>query len=54
MAACANVSRIGVTWGYHSVAELKRAGAQSIVRSFQALGQALDLKQSIAPLGAVA
>jgi phosphoglycolate phosphatase len=41
MAARARVLGIGVTWGYHSVGELKRGGAHTIVRSFSALAQAL-------------
>ena len=42
MAAAANVPGIGVTWGYHTKAELKRAGAKLIVRSFPELARALD------------
>ncbi len=41
MAARAHVSSIGVTWGYHSVGDLKRGGARSIVRSFAALAEEL-------------
>lgn len=44
MAACANVGGIGVTWGYHTIADLKKSGAQRIVRSFGALRQALEMK----------
>lgn len=42
MASCAGFAGIGVTWGYHSFADLKRAGARTIVRSFAALAQALS------------
>jgi phosphoglycolate phosphatase len=49
MAACAKVAGIGVTWGYHSMAELKRAGAQSVVRSFAALEEALQSRHAIMP-----
>ncbi len=42
MAASANAASIGVTWGYHTSAELKRAGAKMIVRSFAALAQVLE------------
>jgi phosphoglycolate phosphatase len=45
MAASAKVASIGVTWGYHSVAELKKAGAKTIVNSFSTLGQALEAMQ---------
>jgi phosphoglycolate phosphatase len=44
MAAAANVHGIGVTWGYHTKAELKRAGAKTIVRSFPELARALDVQ----------
>lgn len=47
MAACANVDCIGVAWGYHTMAELKKAGAQMIVRSFGALRQALETKLAL-------
>ena len=47
MAACANVDGIGVSWGYHTIAELKKAGAQKIVRSFGALRQALETKLAL-------
>ncbi|MBI4724611.1 MAG: HAD-IA family hydrolase [Rhodomicrobium sp.] len=49
MAACANVASIGVTWGYHSVTNLKRAGAKTIVRSFAALAQELETRQPVVP-----
>ncbi|MFT4078601.1 HAD-IA family hydrolase [Rhodomicrobium lacus] len=38
-AACAGV---GVTWGYHSVTELTRAGAHVLVHSFASLDKALS------------
>ncbi len=53
MAAAANVAGLGVSWGYHTVAELQRAGAKAIVRSFAALTQALE-GWDIAPAGALA
>ena len=37
MAASANVASIGVTWGYHTKAELRQAGAKTIVHSFAEL-----------------
>ncbi len=37
MAACANVTGIGVSWGYHAVADLRRGGAKTVVSSFAAL-----------------
>jgi phosphoglycolate phosphatase len=42
MASSANVTSVGVSWGYHTVAELQRAGARTIVRSFAALTRALE------------
>ncbi len=42
MAASANVASIGVTWGYHTKGELRRAGAKRIVHSFAELASALD------------
>ncbi len=42
MAVSANVASIGVTWGYHTVGELRRAGAKRIVHSFAELAGALD------------
>ncbi len=42
MAASANVAGIGVTWGYHTKAELRRAGAKRIVHSFDELACTLD------------
>ena len=41
MAACANVAGIGVSWGYHAAAELKRSGAKAVVHSVPALGALL-------------
>jgi phosphoglycolate phosphatase len=42
MAAAAHVAGIGVTWGYHTKAELRRAGAKMIVNSFADLAGLLD------------
>ncbi len=42
MASSANVASIGVTWGYHTKAELRQAGAKTIVHSFAELERALD------------
>lgn len=42
MAASANVARIGVSWGYHPVADLVAAGAGRIVDDFAALDRAID------------
>jgi phosphoglycolate phosphatase len=53
MAACANVDAIGVTWGYHTQADLKMAGARTVVSSFSALERALTGLQT-EPLEAVA
>ncbi|ADP70868.1 HAD-superfamily hydrolase, subfamily IA, variant 1 [Rhodomicrobium vannielii ATCC 17100] len=41
MAASAASAGVGVTWGYHSVAELTRAGAHLLVHSFASLEKAL-------------
>jgi phosphoglycolate phosphatase len=46
MAACANVDAIGVTWGYHTPADLKMAGAGTVVSSFSALELALLGRQT--------
>jgi phosphoglycolate phosphatase len=55
MAACANVDSIGVTWGYHTQADLKIAGARTVVSSFSALERVLlDRQAAAAPLEAVA
>ena len=48
MATCANVASIGVTWGYHSIAELKRSSAKTIVRSFAALAHELEDRHPLA------
>jgi phosphoglycolate phosphatase len=37
MARAAGVPGIGVSWGYHSPAELSRAGASAIVHDFPEL-----------------
>lgn len=42
MALAAGVSAIGVSWGYHSAAELIDAGAQQIVHRFAELPAAID------------
>jgi phosphoglycolate phosphatase len=42
MARAAGVPSIGVAWGYHSIAELKEAGAQLIVDRFADLPAAVD------------
>jgi phosphoglycolate phosphatase len=55
MAASANVPGIGVAWGYHTAAELKRAGAKMIARSFAALAATLEgWEFAAAPCEAVA
>jgi phosphoglycolate phosphatase len=55
MAACANADAIGVTWGYHTPADLKMAGARTVVSSFGALERAIfDRQTSAAHLEAVA
>ncbi len=41
MAAAAGVRAIGVSWGYHPVAELQAAGAAEIVDTFEALQRLL-------------
>jgi phosphoglycolate phosphatase len=46
MAACANADAIGVTWGYHRPADLKMAGARTLVSSFPALERALLGRQT--------
>lgn len=50
MATAANVASIGVTWGYHSAAELRRAGATRIANSFAELERLLDARPICAPL----
>jgi phosphoglycolate phosphatase len=42
MAVSADVASIGVTWGYHTMGELRRAGAKRIVHSFAELAGTLD------------
>ncbi len=55
MAGCANVPGIGVTWGYHSQSELKKAGAKKIVSSFPELAVALEATEPLmTPFGEVA
>jgi len=55
MANCANVEGIGVSWGYHPVADLRKGGAKTIVRSFAALEHALQAaRQPAAQYEAVA
>jgi phosphoglycolate phosphatase len=49
MAASAKVAGIGVTWGYHTKAELRHAGAKTIVHSFAELERALDGRAVFAP-----
>lgn len=49
MAAYANVTGIGVCWGHHTLADLKKAGAKTIVRSFTALQCALRAERPAAP-----
>ncbi len=46
MAAGANVTGIGVSWGYHPVADLRRSGAKTIVSSFAALEALLGGRQT--------
>jgi len=55
MAVCARVDAIGVAWGYHSPADLKMAGARTVVSSFSALEHALPgLQAATARFEAVA
>lgn len=42
MGVAAGVAGIGVSWGYHPVADLRAAGARSIVESFTALEVVID------------
>jgi phosphoglycolate phosphatase len=49
MAASAKVASIGVTWGYHTKAELRHAGARTIVHSFAELARTLDCRSAFAP-----
>jgi phosphoglycolate phosphatase len=41
MAKSAGASAIGVSWGYHPVADLHGAGASSVIDDFAALDSAL-------------
>jgi len=41
MARTAGIAAIGVAWGYHTVADLERAGAHLIVERFEELPQAI-------------
>lgn len=43
MARAAGCRRIGVAWGYHSVARLREGGAEQIIESFDELEDALDM-----------
>jgi phosphoglycolate phosphatase len=42
MAAAARTGAVGVSWGYHSLEELHKAGAQVILDTFDNLSQVLD------------
>ena len=42
MAVAAGTGALGVGWGYHSVAELERAGAHSVLTSSQGLADEID------------
>lgn len=42
MAANAGVAAIGVDWGHHAAAELRDAGAETVLAAFEALDAALD------------
>ena len=42
MARAAGAAAIGVTWGYHPVAELHAAGAHEVIKEFSSLLPALD------------
>lgn len=50
MAAAANVAGIGVSWGSHSKAELRRAGATRIAHTFAELAGMLEAGPFFAPL----
>ena len=54
MAACAKVPGIGVSWGYHTPADLKRAGAKAVASSFPALSALLAGREQTQSYGAVA
>jgi phosphoglycolate phosphatase len=42
MAAAARTAAVGVSWGYHSLDELQRAGAQVVLDTFDNLTEVLD------------
>ena len=42
MGRAAGIHAIGVTWGYHPVQALTRAGADALIDSFEALSETLD------------
>lgn len=42
MANTANTGALGVSWGYHSLDELREAGAQMVIDSFENLTEVLD------------
>ena len=42
MGRAAGITSIGVSWGYHSVAALKEAGAESIAHSYAELRRLLS------------
>lgn len=42
MAAAAKTYAVGVSWGYHSLEELQRAGAQTVLDTFDNLVEVLD------------
>ncbi|MBX9635697.1 MAG: HAD family hydrolase [Magnetospirillum sp.] len=42
MAASARAAGIGVSWGYHTVEELRQAGARQVVDSFDNLSEVLE------------
>ncbi|MGD9769958.1 MAG: HAD family hydrolase, partial [Pseudolabrys sp.] len=44
MARAAGVAAIGVSWGYHPVADLHAAGADVVVDDFAQLLPALDMR----------
>lgn len=51
MARNAGVHAIGVDWGYHTAAELRKAGASTIINHFSALKGALESIWEQAPNG---
>ena len=42
MAAAARTGAVGVSWGYHSLDELNKAGAQVVLDTFDNLTEVLD------------